>query len=274
MESKYSGTKSNIPWSNEIYCYLKPWNVTISSGVFTFQALTCIDTVTNLAEIICIGNKSSVHISMLFENNWLAWYPCPSCCIHDNGGEFTGAAFSHMLHANGIKDITTTVKNPQADAICKCLHQSISNTLWSMLCAYPPNNTEQTNDIMDTCFATAAYASKVAIHCILNISPGALVFHRDMILNIPLLADLHQLHKRRQIIIDERLRHANLRRRPMDYQPGDDILILTDNPTTLQDRGIGPFCIIQVHTNGTITIQRTPHVVECFNICQFKPDWH
>ena len=65
-----------------------------------------------------------------------------------------------------------------------------------MLCAYPPNNIEQTNDIMDTCLATAAYASKVAIHCSLNISPGALVFRRDMILNIPLLADLHQLHTR------------------------------------------------------------------------------
>ena len=133
---------------------------------------------------------------------------------------------------------------------------------------------DQTNDIMDTWFATAAYASKVAIHRTLNISPGALVFHRDMILNIPLLADLHQLHVRRQIIIDERLRHANLRRRPMDYQPGDDIIILTDNPTTLQDREIGPFRIIEVHTNGTITIQRTQHIVERINIRRVKPYRH
>ena len=36
----------------------------------------------------------------------------------------------------------------------------------------------------------------------------------------------------------------------------DQILILTNNPSTLQDRGIGPFSIIQVHTNGTITFQR------------------
>ena len=122
---------------------------------------------------------------MLFENNWLARYPCPSCCIHDNGGEFTGAAFSHMLHANGIKDITTTVKNSQANAICERLHQSVSNTLRSKLRAYLSNNIEQTNDVMDTCFATAPYASKVAINCTLNISPGALVLHRDMILNIP-----------------------------------------------------------------------------------------
>ena len=140
---------------------------------------------------------------MLFENNWLAWYPCPSCCIHDNGGEFTGAAFAHVLHANRMKDIPATVKNPQANAICEPLHQSVSNTLQSMLSAYPPNNIEQTNDIMATGFATAAYASKVAIHCTLFISPGALVFHRDMLLNIPLLADIHQFHTRQQIIIDE-----------------------------------------------------------------------
>ena len=100
-----------------------------------------------------------------------------------------------MLCVNGIKDVTTTVKNPQANAICERLHQSISTTLHSMLCAHPPNNIEQTHDILDTCFATAAYASKVAIHHTLNISPGSLVFQRDMILNILLIADLHQIHR-------------------------------------------------------------------------------
>ena len=60
----------------------------------------------------------------------------------------------------------------------------------------------------------------------------------------------------------------------MDYQPGDDIIILTDNPTTLQDRENGPFRVIQVHTNGTITIQRTPHIVERINIRRVKPYRH
>ena len=85
-------------------------------------------------------------------------------------------------------------------------------------------------------------------------------------LNIPLITDLLQLHERRQVIIDDRLRRANLRRRTFDYQPGDEILILTTDPTTLQDCGIGPFSITQVHTNGTVTFQRTPHIVERINI--------
>ena len=178
-----------------------------------------------------------------------------------------------MLRANGIKDVTTTVKNPQANAICERLHQSISNTLRTMLHTYPPNTIDQTNDIMDTCFATAAYASKVAIHHTLNMSPGAVVFQRDMILNIPLITDLFHLHERRQITIDERLRCANLCCRTFDNKPGDQILILTNNPTTLHDHGIGPFTITQVHTNGTITFQCTPHVVECINTFHVKLYW-
>ena len=78
------------------------------------QAFTQIDTVTNLAMVICIDNESSVHINMLFESNWLANFPCPSCCNHKNDVEFTGTANLHMFQVCGIKDVTTTVKNPQA----------------------------------------------------------------------------------------------------------------------------------------------------------------
>ena len=194
------------PWYEVAIDLIGPWQLTIGSQILSFQALACIDTVTNLAEVICINNKSSKHISMLFENNWLARYPRPSRCIHDNSGEFTGAGFIHMLHANGIKVVTTMVKNPQANAICERLHQSISTSLQTILHIYPPNNIDQINNIMDTCFATAAYASKVAIHCTLNMSPGALVFQQDMILDIPLITDLLQLHEQCQIIIDESLR--------------------------------------------------------------------
>ena len=114
------------PWFEVAIDLIGPWQVTIGPQVLSFQALTCIDTVTNLAEVPHINNKTSAHISMLFKNNWLARYPRPSRCIHDNGGEFTVAAFLHMLRANGIKDVTTTVKNPQANAKCERLHNLIS----------------------------------------------------------------------------------------------------------------------------------------------------
>jgi hypothetical protein len=39
-----------------------------------------------------------------------------------------------------------------------------------------------------------------------------------MILNIPLITDLQLIHQRRQVIIDERLRRVNFRRRSYDYK--------------------------------------------------------
>ena len=59
-----------------------------------------------------------------------------------------------------------------------------------MLHKYPPINIDQINEIMDTCFATAAYAPNVAIDYKLNMSLDALVFQRDIIINIPLIMDL------------------------------------------------------------------------------------
>ena len=116
------------PWFEVAVDLIGPWKGTMGPREFSFQALICIDTITNLAEIIHINNKTSTHFSMLFENSWLARYPQPSCCIHDDGGEFTGTAFLHMLQANCIKNVTNTVKNSQASAICQRFHQSMSNT--------------------------------------------------------------------------------------------------------------------------------------------------
>jgi hypothetical protein len=59
-------------WFEVAVDLIGPWNVTISSREITFQALISIDTVTNLAGSDWIDIKYSVHISMLFENNWLA----------------------------------------------------------------------------------------------------------------------------------------------------------------------------------------------------------
>ena len=100
-----------------------------------------------------------------------------------------------MLCVNGIQDVTTTIKKPQAIAICEQLHQSLSYTLQTMLHTYPPDNIDQSDEIMNTCFATATYTSMVANHCTLNMSPGAIIFQRDMILNMHCITDLLYLHK-------------------------------------------------------------------------------
>eukprot|EP00957_Ditylum_brightwellii_P134508 10254432-Ditylum_brightwellii.AAC.1 len=66
----------------------------------------------------------AAHVVQQFENVWLARYPRPGKCIHDNGGEFIGAAFQEMLQRMGVEDAPTTSRNPQANSVCKRLHQT------------------------------------------------------------------------------------------------------------------------------------------------------
>ena len=117
------------PWC-EIACDLiGPWKLDVGNQLHTFSILTIIDTVTNLVEIIRLDNHSAVHVALHFENMWLSHYPKPVSCIYDQGGEFTGFHFQQMLKRKNIKAQPILAKNPQANAICKWMHQSIGNTL-------------------------------------------------------------------------------------------------------------------------------------------------
>ena len=136
---------------------------------------------------------------------------------------------------------------------------------------YPLHNDEQANHVIDTALQTAAYAARATIHSSMKISPGALVFQRDMLLDIPLIADLHLLQQKRQALINERLFQANRARISHDYQPQEEVLVLKYKPDKLEPRAEGPFVIETVHTNGTITIRRNPYVIERINIRRVRP---
>ena len=115
------------------------------------------------------------------------------------------------------------------------------------------------------------HATRTAIHTPLRVSPGAFVVQRDMFLDIPIIANLQTIRDRRQVLINENLRRQNLKRRSFDYQPQQEVLVRIPNPTKLQDRAEGPYTIQQVHTNGTLTIQRGPHVTDRINIRRVIP---
>jgi len=68
-----------------------------------FNALNVIDPATGLSEVICICYKSAIQVALHFENEWLARYPCPIHCIHDNGAEFMGAEFQHIPPCTGSR---------------------------------------------------------------------------------------------------------------------------------------------------------------------------
>ena len=87
----------------------------------------------------------------------------------------------------------------------------------------------------------------------MKISLGALAFHRDMLLYIPIIADFQPLRDKRQALIDLQLMCANRMRVSHDYQPHEQVLVLAYQPDKLKPRATGPFTIERVHTNGTVT---------------------
>ena len=94
-----------------------------------------------------------------------------------------------MLQNAGIRPVPLTAKNPQSNALCERLHLTIGNILRANTHFHAPENLEDATVIVDSALQTAAYSVRAAKHSALGMSPGALVFRRDMLLDIPFVAD-------------------------------------------------------------------------------------
>ena len=250
-----------------------PWKINVRGNVYEIGALTCIDTTTNLVELVRINIKSSAEVSKRFAQNWLSRYPWPERCVHDNGGEFIGWEFQKVLEHSNIKSVATSTYNPTANSVCERMHQSMGNILRTLLHGRdsPVQNLTQAHELIDEALSICAHALRTSVHTTLGSSPGALVFNRDMFLNIPLLADWHAITTKREHVINENLRRMNAKRRSHDYIVGQKVLKLLVDPTKLGERTMGPYKIDRVHINGTLTIERRPDVFERISIRRIIP---
>jgi len=247
-----------------------PWRVNVNQLDVEFLALTIIDPATNLVELIRLRNKTSDHVAQQFANVWLARYPWPESCTHDNGGEFTGLAFQHLLEQCAIRSRPTSSRNPQSNAICERMHHTVGNILRTILHGEQVTATTA-NEIVDNALSTAIHVLRSSVSRSLALhSPGEIAFHRNMFLNVPIMADLEGLHSKRAALVQKNLEFANKRRIRYDYQHGQQVLV-TNVKDKLGNRTEGPFTILQVHTNGTVTIQRRPGVSERINIRRLIP---
>ena len=76
-----------IPWE-EVNCDLIGlWKLKVpgQEEEVEFYALTCIEPVIYLTELVHIQAKTAAHAGMHFENCWLSYYPKPETCVHDPG---------------------------------------------------------------------------------------------------------------------------------------------------------------------------------------------
>jgi hypothetical protein len=201
----------------------------------------------------------------------LSRYPRPQRCVHDPGGEFVGIEFQRLLQNCHIKDVCTSAKKPQSNAICKRMHQTVGNVLRTLLHGEAPQNITDTKEFVDKALSIAMHAMRAGVHSTLGSSPGNLVFNRDMFLNIPLIANWHAITQKREHLIDKNLIRQNQKRKWYDYLPGQHILKKRWKPRKLDARTSGPYRVLQTHVNGTVTIELRPGVSERFNIRRVIP---
>jgi hypothetical protein len=112
--------------------------VKVNGQQVEFNALTCIDTALNLVKLIHIDSKTAKHIRDKFTQSWLCRYDRPVRCLHDKGGEFIGQNFQWLLEIFSIKDVCSTSKNSQSNAICERMHQTVNNVLRTLVHTNPP----------------------------------------------------------------------------------------------------------------------------------------
>lgn len=261
------------PWSEVHVDYIGPWTITVNKIDMKFDALTCIDPVTNLLEIIRLqGPKTAENTRKLFENHWLARYPRPLRIIHDHGPEFDGHDFQFPLDYAGIHAVNISPNTPTANSIIETVHRTIGQIIRTLVHIEPPKTSNEADTIIDNAIATAMHACRCSPNSALgNFSPGALVFQRDMFLDIPLISDIITLTKLRQAKIDQRLLKANARRSRHEYTVDQQVFVKIPNrDSKLSLVRTGPFPILQVHTNNTVTIQRGP-IHERISIRHLKP---
>ena len=114
-----------------------------------------------------------------------------------------------------------------------------------------------TADDVASFLADAAWAIRTTHHTVLKMSPGAAIFGRDMLFDIPCVADWYKIGEYRQVQTDRNTARENSRRYDYDYEVGQKILIKKDGKLRKGESLYeGPYTITQVHTNGTIRVQR------------------
>ena len=90
----------------------------------------------------------------------------------------------------------TTIKNPQANAIAERMHKTVGDILRTHLRDMRIEEIEQAHMLVDSALSSASHALRATANSTFGVSPGALIFHHDMQVNIPILADYNMIHEK------------------------------------------------------------------------------
>jgi hypothetical protein len=199
---------------------------------------------------------------------WFSRYPRCQYIIYDNGSKLK-LHFQSLCNTYGIKHKPTSVKNPQANAILECIHAVLGN----MLRTFELNMAEmvKTSDT-DVFLSNAPWAFCSTYHKVLKASPGAAIFGRDMLFDIPFIAYWQKIGEHRQQLTGLNNARENKGRIDYDYKVGQKVLLRKEGilGNAESRRHKKPWLITSVHTTRTITVQHG-NEIDKMNIWRVKP---
>ncbi len=130
--------------------------------------------------------------------------------------------FEYLCDSYGIKRKSATVKNPQANAIWERVHQVFGQMLRT---AEIDMADSVTPDEINVFLDNAARAICSTHHTVLKASPGVAIFGRDMLFDIPFIADWNKIGDYMQRQTDLSTARKNKKCVDYDYKVGDRVLV-------------------------------------------------
>jgi len=98
-----------------------------------------------------------------------------------------------------------------------------------MMCTSTIDGQDTVNGTMiDNFLVDAAWAIHSTYHTVLKCSPGQDIFGRDMLFDIPYIADWTEIGRCRQTLVDKSNVRENSSRLNFDYQPVHRVLVRKD----------------------------------------------
>ena len=256
-----------IPWKRVNVDVVGPYVVDTPKGKKTLLAMTMIDPATGWFEIAPLEENDSYSTQKAFDSYWLARYPRPKYCGCDNGSHFK-KHFSELLENYGIIRKPSTEYNPQSNGIIERVHQVLGNALRNF--EIEQQELDDQNP-WDEFLSAAAFAIRSTHHTTLEASPAQLVFQRDMFLPVKYVANWTNIQLQRQKRINYSNERENANRIHHEYKRGDRVLLTTPGILPkLKSPRTGPYEVVNIHHNGTVTIRRD-YVQQRVNIRRILP---
>ena len=149
-----------------------------------------------IAEIIL--DKSSACIAHLFNELWLSCYPRVNDNIYNNGSKF-----KNVFGKFSLKHKAAVIKNPQSNVILEHVHAVCSKS--NMIRTSSLNmQATCTPEMIDELIATIGWVICSTYHALRGSSSGIAIFGRDMLFDIPYLADWSEIgRKERQLQVEK-----------------------------------------------------------------------